>query len=117
MTQKFRHILRWGKIGAYIVTPIFLFILPSTYFDHGQSISLFELIGVEGYYSKGITKACMHMLHFDFKGAAEYNKLVFVVLPLIAIVWIASLIREIRILLAERKSFNNTPNGPSPTEN
>lgn len=104
MTQKTRQIIRWIKIGVLIGTPILLLLLPKTYFDTGQSISIFELIGVDGYYSKGITKACMHLIHFDIEGAAKYNKLSFIVLPLIAIVWITATIREIRLLKSKIKN-------------
>jgi hypothetical protein len=87
-----------GKIGVYIVAPIFLLLLPVDYFDHGQSISIFEWIGVDGYYSKGLTKACMHLLHLDIRGAASFNKLSFVVLPLIVGLWTMGFLREVRLL-------------------
>lgn len=61
-----------------IAIPITLWSLPSTYFDEGTSISIFALLGVEEYaYSTGMTRAVMHLLHFDFEGASEYNKLSF----------------------------------------
>ena len=55
------------KTGMYVIIPVFLLLLPGDYFDRGQSISLFELAGVKDYYSKGITRAIMHLIHFDFR--------------------------------------------------
>lgn len=76
-----------AKAGIHIGIPVLLLCLPATFFDEGRSISLFELAGVEDYYSKGMTKAVMHLIHLDFSTAWEYNKLSFIVFPLIAWVW------------------------------
>ena len=82
------------KLVVYVVFPITLIILPKDFFDHGQSISLFELLGVEEYYSKGMTKAVMHLIHLDFEVAWSYNKLAFIVLPLISYLWFVGFLRE-----------------------
>lgn len=72
-----------------------LWILPANFFDQGKSISLFALFGLEDFiYSTGITRAIMHLMHFDFTGAAEYNKLSFIVLPLLFLLWLKLLLRE-----------------------
>jgi hypothetical protein len=86
-SPKVRYFYSIAKAGIHIGFPALLLWLPATFFDHGRSISLFELAGVEDYYSKGITRAIMHLIHFDFATAWEYNKLSFVVFPLIAYVW------------------------------
>lgn len=91
MARPFNSQLKIGiqtvKMGVLILTPIFLMFSPADYFDQGQSISLFALLGVENYYSEGLTRACMHLLHFDFQGAMQYNRLSFVVVPLLVVVW------------------------------
>ena len=81
-----------------LALPIFLLVLPKNYFDQGQSISLFALLGVENYYSEGMTRACMHLIHLDFEGAQSYNALSFVVLPLLILVWAAFLYRNFLLL-------------------
>ncbi len=91
------------KTGMYIIIPVTLLLLPADYFDQGQSISLFELAGVKDYYSKGITRAIMHLIHLDFQAAWDYNKLSFVVLPLIAFVWAKSFWRDYRRLQCYRR--------------
>lgn len=72
-----------------IALPIILIVLPSDYFDNGQSISVFAWFGVEDYvYSTGITRAIMHLIHLDFASAWKYNELSFIVLPLIGLLWL-----------------------------
>lgn len=95
---RFRYILSILKAGVYIGVPVVLLCLPATFFDHGKSISLFELAGVEDYYSKGMTRAVMHLIHLDFSIAWEYNKLSFIVFPLIAWVWGQSFVRNCFLL-------------------
>ena len=86
---------RYIKITGLILIPISLWVLPVDFFDQGQSISLFALFGVEDYaYSTGMTRSVMHLMHFDFKGAAEYNKLSFIVLPLLFTLWLKLLLKE-----------------------
>lgn len=84
------------KIGMYIIIPIFLLILPADYFDKGPSISLFEIFGVKDYYSKGITKSVMHLIHLNFEESWEYNKLGVLVLPLLSWVWARGFFRDLR---------------------
>lgn len=84
---QFRYALSIVKAVIFIGVPALLLYLPATFFDEGRSISLFELAGVEDYYSKGMTRAVMHLIHLDFTTAWEYNRLSFIVFPLIAWVW------------------------------
>lgn len=75
------------KLLIFLLVPLTLILLPTDHFDEGQSISLFEWVGAENYYSKGITRACMHFIHLDFSGAWQYNKLVVIVMPLLSYLW------------------------------
>lgn len=62
---------------------ILLLFLPATYFDKGQALCLSKrFLNVECY-GCGMTRAIQHLIHLDFKGAAHFNKLSFIVLPLI----------------------------------
>lgn len=89
--------------------PVLLLCLPATFFDTGQSISLFELAGVENYYSKGMTKGVMHLIHLDFEGAWQYNKLSFIVLPLLAYVWTKSFLKNQKRLKFYRQKLQEAP--------
>jgi hypothetical protein len=94
----FKKIFRIVKIGILSGIPILLLLLPANYFDTGKSISIFAMLGVEGYYSEGLTRACMHLIHFDFIGASRYNSLSYFVVPILAILWISALSRELSLL-------------------
>ncbi|MCB9234497.1 MAG: DUF2752 domain-containing protein [Bacteroidia bacterium] len=61
---------------------------------------------MDGYYSKGLTRGVMHLIHLDFKTAADFNKLSFVVFPIIAILWAGALWKELKNL---RKRFTPAP--------
>ncbi len=88
---RFKSKLDYLKLLGWLAIPTVLWILPADHFDEGQSISIFALIGIadEPYiYSTGMTRAVMHLMHFDFEGAAHYNKLSFIVLPFLFLVWL-----------------------------
>jgi hypothetical protein len=41
----------------------------------------------------GLTRATQHFIHFDFISASHFNKLVFVVVPIIVYFWIKEIIK------------------------
>lgn len=71
-----------------IIAPFVLLFLPSNYFDEGQSVCLsVQLAGIECY-ACGLTRATMHFMHFEFQEAWNYNKLVFIVVPMLSVLWL-----------------------------
>ena len=42
-------------------------------------------------YACGMTRAVMHMVHLDFKGAWEFNKLSFIVVPMLFPMWLKAI--------------------------
>lgn len=42
-------------------------------------------------YACGLTRATMHLLHFEFQEAWNFNKLVYLVTPLLFLVWLKAL--------------------------
>lgn len=72
--------------------PFFLLILPVDFFDHGQSVCLSRLLINKECPGCGMTRAVMHMIHFDFAVAWSFNKLVFLVVPLLVPVWLKSVL-------------------------
>jgi hypothetical protein len=88
-----------------LIVPILIFVLPKDYFDHGGTkFSLFEQLGMNGHYSQGLTRGSMHLLHGDFQGAAAYNKLCFIVVPLLAIVYAGTFWQQIQRYRAARNT-------------
>lgn len=87
-----------------LLTPVSLLLLPSDYFDQGESICISKLISKSDCPGCGMTRAIQHSLHFDFDRACAYNKLVVVILPLLIIVWFRQISRCVKIIRSERKS-------------
>lgn len=98
MSKLFSKSWKFLKITTLVLIPISLWVLPVDFFDKGKSISIFALLGLEDYvYSTGMTRGIMHLMHFDFKGALEYNILSFIVLPLLFLLWLKLLLNEFGI--------------------
>ena len=70
-----------------IAVPIVLLLLPSSFFDSGQSVCLSVLFFDTTCNGCGITRAVHHFLHFEFAEAYAYNKLVVIVLPALIYGW------------------------------
>jgi hypothetical protein len=68
--------------------PIVLWLLPASFFDHGQSLCLSVLLFDQECFGCGITRAIQHAIHFDFYTAWNYNKLVVIVAPILVFVWL-----------------------------
>jgi hypothetical protein len=68
--------------------PIVLWLLPASFFDHGQSLCLSVLLFDQECFGCGITRAIQHAIHFDFYTAWNYNKLVVIVAPILFFVWL-----------------------------
>ena len=53
------------------------------------------LAGIECY-GCGMTRAIMHLIHLDFKEAYQYNKLSFVVFPVLTFLVYQNLVKEVK---------------------
>ena len=62
--------------------------MPSNFFDKGESICLSKLLAGYTCYACGMTRATMHFIHFEFEYAWEFNKLSFIVVPMLSILWL-----------------------------
>lgn len=92
-------LISYLRLGALAVLPIVLLALPSSYFDDGESICLSKLLANMECYGCGMTRGIQHLIHFDFQEAYAYNKLSFVVLPLLIIMWTVMIRREVKKLI------------------
>lgn len=75
------------KLGFYVAVPLALLLLPADYFDNGRTTCLSQLLFDLECYACGLTRASMHLIHFELEEALYYNRLVFVVMPLVAGLW------------------------------
>lgn len=82
-----RSYLLMAKTSGYVLLPLVLLLLPADYFDQGQSLCLSKLLAGIECYGCGMTRAIMHLIHLDFQGAAGFNKLCFVVFPVLSVLW------------------------------
>ncbi len=73
--------------GGLIAVPLVLLLLPSNFFDTGESVCVSVLLFDTTCYGCGITRAVQHFMHFEFAEAYAYNKLVLVVLPALFYGW------------------------------
>ncbi len=85
--------IQYIKLILLILIPITLLILPANFFDNGKSVCLSVVLLDIECYGCGITRAIMHLIHFDLEEALYYNTLSFIVLPLLIYVW-QGLLRE-----------------------
>ncbi|HEY1021406.1 MAG TPA: DUF2752 domain-containing protein [Flavisolibacter sp.] len=76
-----------AKTSGYILLPLVLLILPADYFDQGQSLCLSKLLAGIECYGCGMTRAIMHLIHLEFQAAAGFNKLCFIVFPVLSLLW------------------------------
>jgi hypothetical protein len=74
-----------GSILLFLLVAfgITLLVLPSTFFDTGPPMCLSVLLFNKNCYGCGMTRGVMHLIHFEFAEAWEFNKLSFIVFPLL----------------------------------
>lgn len=82
-----KKIFFWGIFLA----PFFLLFFPVDFFDKGNSVCLSILLANIECYACGLTRGTMHFIHLDFEGAWSFNKLTFIVVPLLFLYWLKSL--------------------------
>lgn len=87
------------RLGCYLALPVLLYAIPLGWITHGgPTICLFKnLFGTECY-GCGMTRAIFSLLHFDFSSAYAYNRLVFLVAPILAYLYIKEVIQTIKRL-------------------
>ncbi|MBM3185159.1 MAG: DUF2752 domain-containing protein [Bacteroidetes bacterium] len=86
--NKISLIIKRALLVIILVGPFILIFLPANYFDSGQSICLsIRLFNLECL-GCGLTRAIMHLIHFDINAAWNYNKLSFIIFPILVLFWI-----------------------------
>jgi hypothetical protein len=78
-----KKIMSFVYLGVLSLLFIVLIILPADFFDSGQSICLSVVFFNKQCYGCGMTRAIQHLIHLDFKNAYHFNKLAFIVFPLL----------------------------------
>ncbi|MBI3510779.1 MAG: DUF2752 domain-containing protein [Bacteroidetes bacterium] len=73
-----------------------LLILPADFFDHGEVLCPSVYFFNRTCFGCGSTRAVMHMLHFDFRKAWEFNKLSVVVVPFLTYMYFSLIVKFVR---------------------
>jgi len=86
LTRKQKGIL---SLALLALIGIVLLVLPGSYFDTGKPMCISVLLFNKQCYGCGMTRGIQHLIHFEFEQAYAYNKLSFVVFPLLVymILW------------------------------
>jgi hypothetical protein len=86
------------KTSGYVLLPLVLLVLPADFFDQGQSLCLSKLLAGIECYGCGMTRAMMHLIHLDVQGAAGFNKLCFIVFPVLSVLWVQWFLKDYKRL-------------------
>lgn len=89
------------KLVVMLLIPIVLIALPANFFDTGDSICISVLLLDTECYACGLTRAVQHLIHLDFATAFAFNKLVVIVFPLIALLWLKAVLELVNIRILQ----------------
>jgi hypothetical protein len=73
--------LRVVLLMVWLSVPVFLWIQPAAYFNSGPPLCPSKLLLDRECPGCGLMRATQHFMHFEFKRALDYNKLVLVTFP------------------------------------
>ena len=92
------------KLLIWLAIPFFLWYLPATFFDDGQSFCpSIILLDIECL-GCGITRSIQHAVHFDFETAWKFNWLFVIVLPILFFIWVKTSVSLFKQLKIEKKN-------------
>jgi hypothetical protein len=82
-------IFKLVKLCFMIVFPIILLIIPFNFFDSGlPPLCLSQILFKTECPGCGMTRACQRIIHFHFLEAWQFNKMSFIVFPVIAYLYV-----------------------------
>jgi hypothetical protein len=76
-----------ARLAVLLILPVALLALPASFFDDGPPMCLSVILFDQECYGCGMTRACQHMIHGEFETAAGYNRMAFIVLPILIFGW------------------------------
>jgi len=93
----------WIKVGvavSLVLFPLLLRLLPADFFDDGPTLCPSKRFLDLECPGCGLTRGTQHFLHGEWEVALDYNPLVVVVVPILAVVWVVQLVALIRFFRA-----------------
>lgn len=103
--MRFRYYFTIARLLFIILVPPVLLLLPANFFDGGNSICLSRVFFDMECLACGMTRASMHLIHLDFEEAFAYNMMSFIVVPLLAVVWVQWFRKELKLYRRYRAAF------------
>ncbi len=94
------------KLGALLLLPLALFLLPLSYIDSMPSVCLIKNITGHECPGCGMTHAILNIFHGNFTQAFYYNKLVIVIFPLLSYIWLKTIAVSYKKLTSDFKIKN-----------
>jgi hypothetical protein len=79
-----------------ILGPFLFLLLPINYFDFGTSICPSKVFLDIECLGCGLTRGVMHLIHLDFQGAWQFNKLSFLIVPMGCLFWFNILVKLLK---------------------
>lgn len=82
-----------GKIGILLLIPVAIFLISLNLLSAAPDVCLVKKVIGHSCPGCGMTRSIVSFFHGNFKDAFFYNKLIVIVLPLLAFLWIRELFR------------------------
>ena len=91
-----------AKLAICVAAPVFFLAVPPRVVESGPTLCLWKLLLGRPCPGCGMTRALSHLAHGHFALAWGYNKLIVVVFPLLCVLWLSFVVRQVRILRQAR---------------
>lgn len=85
-----------GKMGLLLLVPLLLVLIPTSWLEGRRTLCPIKALTGRNCPGCGMTRATSSALHGNFKQALRYNRLVVIMLPILAYQWLQMLSREYR---------------------
>ena len=93
-----KRILTAGYLTTLVVVPVLFALAPMDQFDSGETLCLSRVFFDLECWGCGMTRALKHLICLDFEGAWGFNKLSFLVLPILTFGWVKEVVRVNRLV-------------------
>lgn len=97
-----KRLLFPGQRQGLFLLPLLFWLLPSRWLERGPSLCLVRRVTGRPCPGCGMLRALSYLAHGDPRRAWQYNRLVIVVAPLLAFIWLQACIKTNRL-----SSFTN----------
>jgi hypothetical protein len=94
------------KLIIWLAIPFFLWYLPATFFDDGQSFCPSKFLLNKECLGCGITRSIQHAIHFEFEMAWKFNWLFVIVLPILVYIWIKTSVNLYNLFKIQKNNYD-----------